>query len=696
MKGIRNPPANVVRKEKRDLRSVLRAYSLFCLLTVLFGCAIPEPAPEVKEPRIFRARWFDYYQRALWHLQEGRDIKAENDLRQAIRHLDVESWEERTYGVHFTEYFPHRELGILLYRKEEFRSAEAELLRSLSQAESSRAKFYLNRVRRDLIRMEGRDRASPNLFLDQDVEGITTADSSITVSGRATDDLYVSEIRVNGEPIFIELALPEIGFQKPVSLEPGSNTINVVVVDLAGKRAERTLRVEVDRRAPLLMIHNVEPLQDAVHLSATIEDSGELRTVEIAGVDIDVDGGTVYELDRIFPVSDPDKSIEYRITDRLGNELAGRIEVSPTGERQGFLLHRRYAALNSVADHGGVRYTYDTILEPSGWLVLNEGGTPPNILLKDVEDGMTVMLDRYYIEGRVRTAGTLTGLRVNGKELLTRTAREVHFGETFPLYRGKNDFLVEAFDSHENHAEEKLSIKRVVPKSLGLGYRLSVSILPFEYLDGAEQYETDMNTQVTRAFVSPRRFHVLDREVLDAILLERKLSGTDLAEPSTASRIGRLQDADLILNGFSRLYPNPEGVEIVGKIIDARSGEVLFVQDVYTEKPGKEDLRRSAEGLYLKFARHFPLLSGTVAQAKHRRARVNLDYERMGRPGMRFVFYRESDPLVHPVTGKVVGTRTDLLGEGEITDAQDSSVWMRIENRIRGGKISTGDRVIAK
>ena len=71
----------------------------------------------------------------------------------------------RTYGMHFIDYFPHRELGIIHYEVGDLDAARKELELSLSHFPSAKARFYLDQVRKALIQQEAREATYPKLSL---------------------------------------------------------------------------------------------------------------------------------------------------------------------------------------------------------------------------------------------------------------------------------------------------------------------------------------------------------------------------------------------------------------------------------------------------------------------------------------------------------------------------------------------------
>ncbi|NIO21081.1 MAG: hypothetical protein GTN76_10165, partial [Candidatus Aenigmarchaeota archaeon] len=130
-----------------------------------------------KHFNLHRGRWWNYYDRGSVYLTYGHYEKAHEDFAKAIVKRSRDTWDARTYGMHFIDYFPHRESGVTYYLegKQEMNKADKEELFeraiysleiSLSQEESSRAKFYLNQARRSLLQVtQKRDKIPPKIYV---------------------------------------------------------------------------------------------------------------------------------------------------------------------------------------------------------------------------------------------------------------------------------------------------------------------------------------------------------------------------------------------------------------------------------------------------------------------------------------------------------------------------------------------------
>ncbi len=92
-------------------------------------------------------QWFRLYKQGVEAVQNGRYKVAVAKLTAAIKAKDRETKKIRTYGMHFIEYFPHRELGIAYYNLGKKKLALRHLMRSMKAEPTARARAYLNKLK---------------------------------------------------------------------------------------------------------------------------------------------------------------------------------------------------------------------------------------------------------------------------------------------------------------------------------------------------------------------------------------------------------------------------------------------------------------------------------------------------------------------------------------------------------------------
>ncbi len=91
-----------------------------------------------------QAKFYNFYNNGLEHIEKKDWQRAIMEFRSAAS-LEFEDTDmKRTYGTHFIEYFPHREMGIAYYQLNEFENARKELDLSIAYVASDRAREYLD------------------------------------------------------------------------------------------------------------------------------------------------------------------------------------------------------------------------------------------------------------------------------------------------------------------------------------------------------------------------------------------------------------------------------------------------------------------------------------------------------------------------------------------------------------------------
>ncbi|MBI1317813.1 MAG: hypothetical protein GC168_02545 [Candidatus Hydrogenedens sp.] len=136
-----------------------QAIALMCLGVLIAGCAGEQDSRYVRDGKqygvtedgVFRGRWWSYYERGASYLAGGFYDEAIADFEVALRGRDRDSWRARTYGLHFVEFFPNRELGVAYFEQGNLDTAEEYLKRSVGQIETERALKYLDDIKRARI-----------------------------------------------------------------------------------------------------------------------------------------------------------------------------------------------------------------------------------------------------------------------------------------------------------------------------------------------------------------------------------------------------------------------------------------------------------------------------------------------------------------------------------------------------------------
>jgi hypothetical protein len=565
----------------------------------------------------------------------------------------------RTYGMHFIDYFPHRELGIVYYQLGELELAKGELELSINQFPSAKARFYLDRVRKSLIEREMTGITVPKLTLEVQTQEVWTREDPVVISGVAEDEQYVAAITIRGLPIFLEGSQKRIPFSESLSLSQGLHNIQVETRNLMGKTTKRQLVVHVDREGPLVTIDDLQLDQTAaeseVVISGFLYDESGVSGILINKVEIPIRQDVEVAFSKKLTVETD--VLELVARDRLGNRTFATIPLA--GKKSAFPNPNsaiRNPLLLACADLAAADGLMAGIFGSSD-------NRPPAIVLKGWTDSQTVYLEKVYLEGQVSDESKIDSLTINNVPILRRKGQSIFFSHLANLQEGENTLVVEARDEAGNLASKKISIVRRIPKALRLVERLSVAVNPFEQKGVLSQASFSFQDNLIDALVGENRFRVVERDKLNLILEEQRLSRSDLIDRSTALRMGRLLAAQSIITGS--IIETRAGIEIVARMIDTETSEIIATEDVFNEIKDLPALISLAAGMAIKFHREFPLLDGIIIQSKGKHIFTDLGQGQI-KLQRRLIVYRE-EPITHPVSGKILGADNEILGRAKVT-----------------------------
>lgn len=668
----------------RRLRCWSEQGLIVLFLLVLAGCAVEHGKVYVKDGKRYgeisrqtwRDRWWDYYERGVSYAAGEFWDESMADFQAAIAQREADQRRARTYGMHLIDYFPHRELGIIQYRRGRHTDAIRELKTSLASEASAKAKFYLNKARKGLLQRTGSDVAPPRIVLDGPQDGLLTNRFRVMVRGRVEDDTYVATIAVNGEAQFIELAEPSLPFTGEVALRDGTNIIDIVAGDLIGRHSRKRLTIHLDRHSPLVSLYGVDvidaPTSRLARVSGWLFDHSRITRFVVAGRQVPLQSGTEWEFRLDVPITPEMTFLPFEVEDAAGNVTRGEITLgSPEDGSSDIRDGRLYLPLwprwaRHLPEVGADLVVSDVPMPPAilprhtAW----RDAQAPVIRLTGVKDRDIVYDNTLYVEGRITDASAIVAFSINGESLWRRQTRQLFFGQAIPLAVGENVLRLEALDAAGNRAERTLVIIREVRKIRRVGSRLRVVLLPFEKRGDGSVLSEVAHDYLFNVFVKQRRFDIVERQRLDAILHEHKLSRKSLADPATVVRTGKLATAEGILAGM--VTESPHSLEVFARFVDVESAVVLAAEDVYGEDLTPRTMKTLMEGLAWKFQQRFPMVEGFVIDRQGKRVTIDLAEGQGIKRYMKLIVFRVGKTLQHPRTGRILRKPDTILGEARI------------------------------
>lgn len=635
---------------------------------------------------LFRGQWWNYYARGQWFFELGFPEQAAADYRVAIARRNADQRDARSYGMHFWEYFPHRELGVSLFTLQRFEEAAKELERSLATEDSARAKFYLNKARAAIVKSGNRDSTPPVIAVDPVGSGGLVSTPTVTLRGTASDDTFVAGVRVSGSPVLVELAESRVEFSRTVSLRPGANTVRVEADDIAGRTHAADVQITLDRVPPVL---SIDAAAGAAEVACTSADDRGLREITVGGKKTDCGGAT--QCTARVPRSELRAGrLSVEVRDLAGNVTHAEIdprEMAAPGGKGAFLRGvpvdgRQVAALGAV---------------PYLLAAADEDRVPPrievNLPVKDVK--LTTMDEDLFLDGTIYDPGGVAALSVNGEPipLPPQNGSMVVFSHILALKEGDNVVEIKATDRAGNAGSKRFEVRRVSAETVGNEARYSIGFLPPDKKPtDAELGDSAYDALLDSIMREPVRFRVLerDRAALEQILLEQKL--TDLAARGTAVRIGKLLAAEGVL--FGRVDEGRTGVTLELRLVDTETSEILIATDVFGEEKDLRSLRFLANGLVSKIKVGFPIVEGEVVTVDGSQVKLNVGKEQGLRKGMRLLFYRQ-DKDGALATRKLL-KQGEAFVQAKVTAVGKADATAEIVGSKGGPAVRVSDRVVTK
>ncbi len=638
----------------------------FCMIIAMVSActSVPDNAPRLKDGVLygttqgnFRHRWWNYYERALSFAEGAFYAEATADLQKAIRLRDMDIRGARTYGYHFIDYFPNRELGIIYYLTKHYNKAKISLERSIQQYPSAKAIFYLDRVRKAIIEQSVVPVSPPTLTLDATTREFRTREDPIVVSGLVEDKHFVSQVVINKTPIPIDGAKQKIRFSEKLHLNQGRHLIPIVAENLAEKSYRIELIIHVDRQGPMIIIDDLSHTLSGDNrlLNGAVYDDSGILNLTVNGSHVPLRHLKDNEASFQFTLPGDTESVDIQAADLLGNQTTSTLKLSDLSVQ------------NETKRMAVVDFTGNVITASLLETVLRKDTVPPVIMLNTLTDMQTVYLETIYMEGQIRDESQVSRLTINNVPILKRAGKFIFFSHMAGLQEGPNLFIIEAEDIHGNHTEKRIIIERKIPQNLLLNERMRVTVLPFKQKGAVSNASFSFQDNLISALFKQKRFQIVERDILDKILKEHKLNELQLDEGSASLARGRINTAGAMITGS--IIETHTGIEIVSRMIDTETSETIATEDVYGEERTLSGIKSMAHGMAMKFHIDFPLISGDVLTLTEKGFVFNVGKETL-RLNRRVVVFREI-PFTHQENGKSFGKRSNIIDHARITQKHD-------------------------
>lgn len=642
------------------------------------GCSKEEIA---RDFNLYRGKWWNHYVRGRWYADGGYYDEAIQDFKKSISLRSKDERSARSYGLHFWEYFAHRELGIVYYNQEKYEDAKKELETSLSTADSARTKFYLNKSNEAILKITKSDQEPPQIKISSHADGEFVNTPIVNLKGVVSDDCCANcnNILIQGKKLFIELAEKNINFSEAVPLNPGENVISLEASDLTGKSTKKNLTIIRDVHPPILYLDDVRIHQkdgkQIASVKGTVMDDYGLKELYINNTEVHIHSHKEDHFDEDIALPDGNK-ISFKVVDIAGNETRGMQQVDikaslwpdGTGNTVKYVFHSTNKPILIAAskfDKSSIKSLLasqdidvsQSSPQDSPEPDENNGeeekpeqtlpqstakDTVPPTIHTDIKSAIVHDANLFF-SGNAHDDSGVAKLFVNQNPLEIRQGKHVFFNHFLTLNEGENTVTVKAVDAQGNETQlQPVKITKKTFELLETDARYTVALLPLRIFTEKGVPSETIYSMLLKAFdEEPKRFNFVerDRTRLEEILHEQKISNTELTSPDAAIRIGKIRAAEGML--FGAVEEDAKGINVTLRLVDTETTQVLANADVYDEDKSIKNLEWLMHGLSLKMKRQFPMIEGNVIHVSGNGFHVNTGAKSGVGVGMKFLLFRE-------------------------------------------------------
>lgn len=629
---------------------------LILLLTV--SCAVQHPGPICIKDQTqyglidgtFRSRWWNYYARGRSYLEGECLDAAMTDFKAAIKQNEQDQRMVRTYGLHFVDYFPHRELGLIYYLLNDLDAAQIELEKSISQESSSKAHHYLDEVRKRQLRKQAKTVTTPQLAVDfPKNQLIWTSDKRVLIQGTARDEQYISEIQINGTPYDFQGSSKQVHFQTEIILSEGTYHIPITIQNLLGGTCEHVLEIHVDHQGPIIEIVAFEKLSNNVLvIKGIVSDQSENNLFYVGQKEIDLKQGIKTSFHVKQAIDQDQKKLVLTAIDRAGNQTKAVLDIVEATQTFG----KSFIASREILQ--------DNVL----W---SQKSQALKLILSEWKKSNIVYSDKIYLTGCISSKTPLSAFKINSQPVSINHGRLVFFNIPYKLIEGDNtiEFVLE--NERNQVLIKKISFHRIIPEMSRLDARLHVSMTSLKTSNKTMPARNQFQETLHTSLVERNRFFIIPK--FD------KTGHEFLSVPNKS------QTAHMTLSG--QYIDSRYGVEVAVRLIDNETTQILAAKDVYSDKKDKKSIFRMVDSLSIRIHNEFPIVTGDIQQIANDDIQISLGKNQL-KAQNRLIIFAPSHSNKAP----------EIIGYAKITETETNTSKLMIVHKKR--PISINDRVITQ
>jgi hypothetical protein len=589
------------------------------------------------------------------------------DFKTALSARNIDNRRLSTYGaMHFIRYFPHRESGLcyflLSFQAKEPLSllikAREEIQKSLSQDATVKARVWKALIEQRILQIQTTIISRPVITIKSvnncswvSGETVVSKCRKIAVSGEAADPGFVSEISLNGEPVFLSDAQQLILFNKQLLLKEGFNYVNIFAKNLLQGVTDIQIPVLVDTLGPQIRILSIDSYGC---ITGRISDQGTSVMSVIAQFqsdrrDIEINESGLFHFD-VHP-EQLDGNILIMAEDYAGNISRILINQQLLQRQSAFSCYLVSAENNMISDG----YTVPKNSAPS----------KPEILFLGWPDFETVYVDKVDIQGQIISQSGIKKFTIYINDQLKdcnnnnyTDAFMVNFDCTVDLLPGDNYFRAVITDRWNQHQTRQLKIERHIPDIEKISNRYALKTIDFD-LQAHPIYDAILNKYQTQKY---SKYLSADKRIFfqKALLKNIREQGRFNIQSKED------QPFNAIVLGNTTL--TNEGIEVDMRIVSIKDRKILGEFDSYTTNCTVDGLKFVANHLCKQIHRALKRFQGTIREIVGNRFVVSKDFADNSSVifDWPLIIYQPGEERFNPITHISLGAGTNIMGFGKI------------------------------
>jgi TolB-like protein len=251
------------------LKIAMKSYRFWLFLICLVLLRPAAPAQE---------KYYNYYSTGQDYQEKKDWLRAMQEFRSAMSFEFEDAARKRTYGTHFIEYFPHREMGVCHYYLGEMAEAKKELELSAAYESSERANEFLQLLR---------DKVPPSVALSREPKApVEDRESRPAPAERSrTDENRTSSLPVGAltyDPSRVTQVGSRLGIAVlPIDAKGGLAKFADALTDKMVSQLVNLRRFKVIERTALDKVLKEQELQ----VSGVVDDATAVKVGRVAGAD---------------------------------------------------------------------------------------------------------------------------------------------------------------------------------------------------------------------------------------------------------------------------------------------------------------------------------------------------------------------------------------------------------------------------